>query len=1795
MESLEWTYALDELGRLRESTDPAGRRTTVTYEDRRGELTRRSNRPGYGDTVERFDDRGRRYEVQGPGRATASYMYDGRGYLVASRRKDLPSLEFCRDSIGRVLQIGVEGIGGVEYQYDFLGRIERIEATVGAASHGITVQHDSARRSQSWSWAAGLVSRRRWGPRETLEAIEHFDGSSGRVYSSFGYEYDLAGRVHREVHRGPWGEHARRFRYEPGGALATASEDEAWRVSYGYDDAGSRVQAASTTASFDGLGRLLAVDGRPCASDAMGAIVDLQGSRYEYDARGALTAVSQGDREVRYAYDADGRLVRRTSAGRDMTFIVDPTSPIWRPLAACVDGQWHLYLWDGDVPVARLGGDGADELYLADLRGTPRVVLGSDGSVRRTLDFDPYGVPLASSDTESFAPGFAGLFFDAEAGISITARRAYAPRLGQFLQRDPLVRMATTPQDLPPYTFAGGDPVNFVDRTGGRPTRYGADFLAQMNQMFQSLGRHAANVAAQNQALVESQAATNQQMSAAAPQNQADSVVNQAFENLAQSLQDAQAQQAAESAAAIQQQAQQLFWSPVNRHLLGPVLKSTISDPALRSATNAAIEQLRVGGDPGEIVHEATMAWVDDMTGQVLAAGLGDEAAAAGYQAALNTSATGADLATIIEAASSAIVQHCVGQTPLAGPISMLKTAANVAEGYVAMIGHALNGQTQPVGLQPTSTGMAGGHSHQNDAGQYAQWTTIDVSQGPYTHFHQRTAGRANINHVEAYPAGGDYQFRVDGTASFVAHTHRVQSQGNFVQSFYRNVFPFGDLSGGAVSETVTTHQRQTLHVQQGGELILSGEDLAALEAAQPVSLPPGMAEIVNHSVQPTNVGGVWLAGAGRALEGLGPLRGVHYDRKTRRLVLLGAGQEAEIGLPPLDLADIATVFRTVYEDGAAPFVSIDPDPADPKGPMMLTRHSPRTRDTYVGWVLFEADRVMKAYSLGQDNLTRLTLSSKVPGYTQVSEAWLDDDRSDETWTRFWLVPEHGLYRTSPTDDLTLVEVPIVVRTQRMTLKDGQLVPASDDRASPADEGFAAWLSNPATYAQVAQEAQSIPPGRDAPVAFFTELRRLATVTAVAERLVSLGIPMPSWMAHVSPAACETPAQTPAITVERRKAIEKKGWFGPPKKMTRIQSVYGGADLGVEQKTLEREGPLADVQDIVGRAALMSKLGEVFKVAAEGESLTGVALPIDETPDVGQARRTEIDLALGALVLARTSGRLPTPDLWDRQWTLDLPRLKPLSIVVGRTGSRRTVATAHMVQTPLGTMTAVFRDRGVVPELGGAELMVPTEPGPLLAIANAQQPDLAVHDVLHRDGRRWSFDAHGRLVLDQMGARTVHFQYVDETSTRLRQMSLRDGAVTAGQIAFEYDESGRCRWAIGSDGGRVEYRYDAEGNLTQAVRAGRPTTYGYRDGRLDSIAAPNEGQLSLRYDDDGRLSEVVNGHAHIEYTYEDNKDGHAVHARMGKHELVRTYDPSWKPRSIEVGDVLSARWTDEGAAETMHLKTGHRQLSVRRTQDGKTAYREAEEPEIIHQRDHAGRLESVTRGGQQVLSLGWQHDGLVESVRSEGTLVRPRYDEHQQVEGLFVAKPSDGESFDRWLDVGRAQENGLKLRDCSGLSVGLKTDDRGRLTGISADGENGPDEQVSVTWDAHNQPSLQWADGMRVEPTSNGEGRPSLRATMSGEDVVMQHRPDGWMMRDRDGNETSWGFRDDGQVQHAQFPARARVTRVPLATASQSESTEASTTAVKAPQQDGWTVDGYHRCSIERSADGLIRVRITSD
>ena len=211
----------------------------------------------------------------------------------------------------------------------------------------------------------------------------------------------------------------------------------------------------------------------------------------------------------------------------------------------------------------------------------------------------------------------------------------------------------------------------------------------------------------------------------------------------------------------------------------------------------------------------------------------------------------------------------------------------------------------------------------------------------------------------------------------------------------------------------------------------------------------------------------------------------------------------------------------------------------------MIIKHGKATENTYVGWVLYHADRIMKGYTLGKDTLgedskTGEDLISTVPGYEEVlntlyfGDSTPEKNRKGGKWERFWIVPSYARHYNDDHNELTLFDVPLKVKTQVMKWESGKLVDDPKGKSSAGATDFIEWFTR--QYKPISREQYLTPPtnsGITKPVPVFSELRRIALMTAIAEKLQDQGIPMPFWMRNYEVSPVTVDENTPALRIER--------------------------------------------------------------------------------------------------------------------------------------------------------------------------------------------------------------------------------------------------------------------------------------------------------------------------------------------------------------------------------------------------------------------------------------------------------------------------------------------------------------------------------------------------------------------------------------------------------------------------------------------------------------------------------------
>ncbi len=119
-------------------------------------------------------------------------------------------------------------------------------------------------------------------------------------------------------------------------------------------------------------------------------------------------------------------------------------------------------VWLGDLPIATLGPTG--NFFIApDHLGAPHQITNAAKQSVWLWDRDPFGngAPTAATGF-AYNLRFPGQYFDAETGLNYNYFRDYNPKLGRYIQSDPIGLKG----GINTYTYTGGNPVSSIDAKG---------------------------------------------------------------------------------------------------------------------------------------------------------------------------------------------------------------------------------------------------------------------------------------------------------------------------------------------------------------------------------------------------------------------------------------------------------------------------------------------------------------------------------------------------------------------------------------------------------------------------------------------------------------------------------------------------------------------------------------------------------------------------------------------------------------------------------------------------------------------------------------------------------------------------------------------------------------------------------------------------------------------------------------------------------------------------------------------------------------------------------------------------------------------------------------------------------------------------------------------------------------------------------------------------------------------------------------------------------------------------------
>lgn len=179
---------------------------------------------------------------------------------------------------------------------------------------------------------------------------------------------------------------------------------------------------------------------------------------YTYNQISELTGYARGTTSATYAYNGTGQLMTEVTGGVATAFVwgIGQATPL-----VLMDGTTSYVYGPGDLPIEQVSGSGVVTFLHHDATGSTTLLTNTSGQAVGSYEYDSYGEIRSETGAATTSLLFAGQLLDPISNLYYMGARYYDPSTGQFMSSDPLVALTGTP-----YSYAGDDPVNFVDPSG---------------------------------------------------------------------------------------------------------------------------------------------------------------------------------------------------------------------------------------------------------------------------------------------------------------------------------------------------------------------------------------------------------------------------------------------------------------------------------------------------------------------------------------------------------------------------------------------------------------------------------------------------------------------------------------------------------------------------------------------------------------------------------------------------------------------------------------------------------------------------------------------------------------------------------------------------------------------------------------------------------------------------------------------------------------------------------------------------------------------------------------------------------------------------------------------------------------------------------------------------------------------------------------------------------------------------------------------------------------------------------
>ena len=387
-------------------TDPA---VTYTY-DLAGRLLTASkpvvaSDPSSGTFTNFFDTAGRFYKEQYPDGKNFTHQLDANGNVTRTTWPDAWYAERIYDQLNRMTDIKLNGAvtSAIQFQWDPLSRRKKIIYENGCvADLGFEADND-------------------------MNSLTHtFVGSN----LTLGYTFDA-------IHQ-----------------MLTQSMSDGTNYQW-HPSAGGTVNYGTAS----NLNLYPTVGGIAHSYNNNGCLTGDGTWTFGYNVESMLTTATKTGTSLAFKYDPNMRQVEKSVGATKTRFYYGGLQRLGDYSSAGALQQRYVYGIGMDEVLIKVTSAGVKTYYHGDHQGSIIAITNNTGAVTNRYKYSPFGESPSMAGTTH---GYTGQRFDSESGLYYYKYRYYSPRLGRFLQPDPI----GFADGLNLYTYVQNSPLNLIDPLG---------------------------------------------------------------------------------------------------------------------------------------------------------------------------------------------------------------------------------------------------------------------------------------------------------------------------------------------------------------------------------------------------------------------------------------------------------------------------------------------------------------------------------------------------------------------------------------------------------------------------------------------------------------------------------------------------------------------------------------------------------------------------------------------------------------------------------------------------------------------------------------------------------------------------------------------------------------------------------------------------------------------------------------------------------------------------------------------------------------------------------------------------------------------------------------------------------------------------------------------------------------------------------------------------------------------------------------------------------------------------------